>query len=613
MRKIIIGTLIAVMLLSFVIGSASLPSTAFQPLQRVEANAGTQWNAAYYNNKDLSGAPALERVDDKIDFNWGEGSPDPAINTDGFSARWTKSVNFPTAGTWVFHVEADDSLRMWIDATQIVAKWNVGGFWTHEAKLDALTAGNHELKVEYKEESAGAQVKVWWEGPGGTTDTGTGGRQCAATWNAQYFDNGDVVGDPKITRVDSKIDFNWGAGSPDPGIGVETFSARWTTTINFTQSGHWRFYAGADDGINIWIDVTQILDEWHTTPDGYRTYEANVYELTPGNHDVKVEYFEETGDAGVQVCWEFIAVTATGAGGGGIGAGESAIAPIVVPPAVVYAAVVGDTVNVRTGPGRGNPVMTKIPYNEDYLVVAGVPDLSWLLIRLPDGREGWVSNAWVYLYATNPEKNIDTTDGGQPDFVDDIPRIDIEVAPPAFPPEDDPLRIVLTGSATDTVNLRDGPSVGASRIIGSIPQTATFRVEAHNGNGAWYLIEYQGIRGWVSALYVRLLDGYVRDLIVSSEIVAAPPFGQIFVPENDLGSPAVTVSGRAISNLKLRNEASILTGDQIGSVPQYSEFVIYGRTSIGSWYLITWDGQEGWVNAAYVTLLEGNVSDIPIR
>ena len=235
------------------------------------------------------------------------------------------------------------------------------------------------------------------------------------------------------------------------------------------------------------------------------------------------------------------------------------------------------------------------------------------MIDLRDGREGWVSNAWVYLYATNPEKNKDTTGGGQPDFVDDIPRIDLEVAPPAFPAEDDPLRVILTGSATDTLNLRDAPSLGASRIIGSVPQTATFRVEAHNGNGAWYLINYQNIRGWVSAPYVRLLDGFVRDLVVSSEVVAAPPIGQVFVPEDTQGNPAVTVRGRAISNLKLRDEPSILTGDQIGSVPLNSEFVIAARTSIGSWYLITWEGQTGWVNAAYVTLIEGTVPDLPIR
>ncbi|MBN1565340.1 MAG: SH3 domain-containing protein [Anaerolineae bacterium] len=610
MRKFIIGTVIAVMLLSLVIGSAALPARS---MQRAEANAGTQWNAQYFNNTSLSGSPALQRIDDQINFNWGNGSPDAAINADGFSVRWTKTVNFSTSGKWVFHIEADDSLNMWIDSTQIVAKWGAGGYWTEDVTIGALTAGDHDLKVEYKEETAGAQVKVWWEGPDGTTTTTTG-RTCSATWSAQYFNNGDLSGDPEITRTDTKIDFNWVDGSPDAAIGGDTFSARWTTTINFTESGHWRFYAGADDGINIWVDVTQILDEWHTTPDGYRNYEANVYELTAGNHNVKVEYFEETGNAGVQVCWEFIATTPIGTGGGGTGAGDTAvIMPTAVPPAVVYAAVVGDKVNVRTGPGRGNPVMAKIPYNEDYLVLAGVPDLSWLLIQLHDGREGWVSNEWVWLYATDPEKNKDTTEGGQPDFVDDIPRIDLEVAPPAYPAEDDPLRKILTGSATDTLNLRDGGNIGGSRIIGTVPQNATFTVEAHNGNGAWYLINYQGIRGWVSALYVRLLDGYVSDLVVSSEVVPAPPIGQVYVPEDNQGNPAVTVRGRAISNLKLRDEPSILSGDQLGSVPQYSEFVIDGRTANGSWYLITWDGQTGWVNAAYVSLLEGTVSDIPIR
>ncbi len=64
----------------------------------------------------------------------------------------------------------------------------------------------------------------------------------------------------------------------------------------------------------MWVDVTPIVDEWHGNPEGYRSYSVDVYALTAGNHDLKVEYFESTGNAGVQVRWEFI----DGTGGGGV-------------------------------------------------------------------------------------------------------------------------------------------------------------------------------------------------------------------------------------------------------------------------------------------------------
>lgn len=606
MRRLTIGGLIAVMTLAMVLGSAALPGSS----QVAEANPGTQWNASYYNNTSLSGSPVLQRVDDQINFNWGAGSPGGGVNADNFSARWTKTVNFPQSGSWTFRVGADDGVRMWIDVTPIVDEWhgNAEGYRVYEVTIDQLTAGNHDLKVEYYEATGDAQVTVSWAYGGSATGTTAGQEYGPANWSASYFNNTDLSGSAVLNRTDNDINFNWGDGSPGGGVNADNFSARWTTTVNFPQSGHWRFRVGADDGVRMWIDVTQILDEWHGNPEGFRTYEVDVYALTAGNHDLKVEYYEATGNAGVQVRWYLV----DGVGGGGVGTdGAHAIPEGPPPPATVYAAVTGDGVNVRTGPGRGNPVIAQLYYPKNYLVLGGVPDLSWLLIDLRDGREGWVSNEWVWLYALEKEKNVDTTGGGQPDFVDDIPRIHVDVAPPAPITAPIPPRVILTGQATDTVRLRDGPSAYASKVIGSVPQRATFAVEAHNGNGAWYLIEYQGVRGWVSAPFVTLLDGYVRDLVVSGEIVPAPPVGSVFVPQTADGTP-VTVRGVLTSNAKLRDAASN-RGAEIGDVPNGTELAIEGRNTNGAWYLVTYEGVQGWIWSPLVSLTEGRPSDLPIR
>jgi uncharacterized protein YgiM (DUF1202 family) len=609
MRKITRQGLITAMMLVVVLATGLWQPV---PAGTVEANPGTNWNAFYYNNATLSGDPVFNRVDSEINFNWGQGAPPGVpVGADNFSVRWTKTVNFPTSGQWTFRVGADDGIRMWIDVTQIVDEWhgNAEGYRTYEVTLDALTAGNHDLKVEYYEATGNAGVKVeWWAGAGGGgTPSGTTGETGAANWNATFYNNLDFSGGAVLTRTDTDINFNWGTNSPGAGVNADNFSARWTATVNFPQPGYWKFRATVDDGVRMWIDVTQIIDQWHGSATGTATYEADVYSLTAGNHDLKVEYFDATAGAEIQVRWQYIG---GGAGGGGTAGETIAPPPPPEPPAVVYAAVTGDRVNVRTGPGRGYPAITKVYYPDNYLVLGGVPDLSWLLIELDPGVEGWVSNEWVWLWSTDEEKNQDTTGGGQPDFVDEIPRIGTDIAPPAIPPEGPPRRI-LDGYATDTVRFRDGPSLYASNIIGSVPQGATFKVEAHNGNGAWYLINYLDIRGWISAPYVVLTNGTVSELVVSSEVVDVPPFGTVFVPETETGE-LVTVRGRAKSNLRLRDAAS-LQGKQIASVPQYAEFLILGRSRSGSWFLIEFEGQEGWVNSPYVQLLEGTVSDLPIR
>lgn len=604
MRRLLIGSVIAAMMMGLVLGAAALPMSS---LQQVEARADATWYGEYFDTNNLTGFPAFTRQDANIDFNFGFGKVEHEgafIGPDQFSIRWTRSVNFPTGGTWTFHVEVDDYLDMWIDGTQIISHWTTGGQWAADVKVDNLTAGDHTLIVEYGDVSGQALVKVSWSF-GGSSGSGTSGSSCAVNWDASYFNNTSVSGTAAKTRTDGTISFDWGTGSPDGAVQADNFSARWTKRVNFAD-GHYRFKAGSDDGIRVWIDVTLIIDEWHGNTEGYRTYEVDLYSLTGGDHDVKVEYYEATGGARVDFCWELI----SGTGGGGV-APEPV--PTAIPPTVVYAAATDNKVNVRIGPGLGNPVFTQIKYPDDYVVIAGVQDLSWVQIDLGDGVTGWVSNQWVYLYATPAIMNEDSTGGGQPDFVDVIPRVDIEIAPPAASPVDSPYYTTLNGYTTDTVNLRDGANLYGSRVIGSVPQGATFVVEAHNGNGAWYLIEYRGIRGWVSALYVVLVDGRVRDLVASDEIVPAPPPNQIFVPEDAQGNPAVTVRGQAKTNLKLRDLPSILVGDQIGSVPQYGEFVIEARNSTGAWYRITWEGQVGWVNAVYVTIIEGTIPDLPIE
>jgi uncharacterized protein YraI len=195
--------------------------------------------------------------------------------------------------------------------------------------------------------------------------------------------------------------------------------------------------------------------------------------------------------------------------------------------------------------------------------------------------------------------------------VDDIPRLNVSVAPPSQPIAGSPIKI-LPGQSTDVLNMRNGPSIYTGVVIASVPAGSYLDVQAMSPNYSWYLISYQGIRGWVNASYVTLLSGTPNDLVTSSEVVPSPTSGGVFVPETAQGAPAVTVRGRAGADLYLRNAAS-LRGDQVGSVPLNAEFVIEGRNSNGAWYLLTYNGVQGWVNASYVTLIEGTVSDLPIR
>src|SRR5438093_3652665 len=50
------------------------------------------WIGQYWNNMTLANNAVLQRNDATINFDWGLGSPDPAVNPDQFSARWQRYI-----------------------------------------------------------------------------------------------------------------------------------------------------------------------------------------------------------------------------------------------------------------------------------------------------------------------------------------------------------------------------------------------------------------------------------------------------------------------------------------------------------------------------------------
>ncbi len=85
-----------------------------------------------------------------------------------------------------------------------------------------------------------------------------------------------------------------------PGAG-DFFSIRWEGKLNIPTDGDYIFTARADDGVRMWIDGEQIIDEWdqHAPTDfsGHKT-------LKKGEHDLRLDYFELIGGASISLSWE---------------------------------------------------------------------------------------------------------------------------------------------------------------------------------------------------------------------------------------------------------------------------------------------------------------------
>ena len=266
-------------------GGGALMTFGYERIGDVVPPAG--YSAEYFANPTLAGAPVLTRTDAAVDFDWGLGAPAPGVPEDGFSVRWTRSVVL-AAGYYEFSTTSDDGVRLYVDGVRVIDKWHDQGPTTYTGTR-LLDEGTHTIVLEYYENSSGALARMVYA----PTDDPP---PPEVPYQARYFDNRFLGGDPVLTRTDAEIAFDWAGGSPGAPVPADDFSAVWTRTAVY-DAGPYRFSATSDDGIRVLLDNVVVIDGW--TDHGPTTFTADVG-VPAGQHTVVVEYYEAGGGAMAQ-------------------------------------------------------------------------------------------------------------------------------------------------------------------------------------------------------------------------------------------------------------------------------------------------------------------------
>ncbi len=133
----------------------------------------------YFRNRDLSGKPALVRVDPQIVFNWDRGSPtdnlqargeassDEAVPSDNFSIRWSGQLLPPVSGKYELQAAANDGFRLYLDGKLVVDHWrNEDRLSAGSVGLDLQGGRAYDLKLEYFDAERDAGVRLAWVRPG---------------------------------------------------------------------------------------------------------------------------------------------------------------------------------------------------------------------------------------------------------------------------------------------------------------------------------------------------------------------------------------------------------------------------------------------------------------
>ena len=128
---------------------------------------------SYFKSKTFRDADhVLDRIDERIDFNWDNQAPAANVPRVNFCARWAGWIKIEKPGHYTFTTVVDDDARLFIDGRQLINDWTPTG---HAAKpvsgaID-LVEGYHELRLEYGQGVGQASLKFLWSLKDGFADT----------------------------------------------------------------------------------------------------------------------------------------------------------------------------------------------------------------------------------------------------------------------------------------------------------------------------------------------------------------------------------------------------------------------------------------------------------
>ena len=118
-------------------------------------------------------------------------------------------------------------------------------------------------------------------------------------WNVDYYNGGSCTGTP-VSGTTPWVNYNWGAGSPDPGINPDNFTACWSLNFTLAQDIPLEFLAERLAGGSMIVTLDGSTNILNTSTAGT----SNTFTVTAGSHTISVTYAHGSGNADVALLVE---------------------------------------------------------------------------------------------------------------------------------------------------------------------------------------------------------------------------------------------------------------------------------------------------------------------
>ncbi|MCB9438362.1 MAG: SH3 domain-containing protein [Anaerolineales bacterium] len=304
--------------------------------------------------------------------------------------------------------------------------------------------------------------------------------QYYGVWTVQYFnDSYDTTAFNAPSLSAGPLAISWGTNSPLAGVNADNFLSRFTSTPYFSTGGRYRFEAGADDTVTVWVDGQAV-----TASAPYfdpRTYVGHI-DLAVGSHTIVVEHKDFAGDAYVSVNW-FL----EGASSGGTGTTPtpaptgSVTGTISTPVGLIF----------RNMPSTSGTRLGRLDYQTSHTILGRNAEGTWAYLQY-NGQNGWSYASWFNFTG---------------DFLS-VPIVDSST-----------LSVITEGTATASVRIRNCPALTCPQV-GVVPFGKTAEIFGQSTDGLWLKIKftpdsstYPAVTGWSYRSYYTISEGVTLPVV----------------------------------------------------------------------------------------------------
>ena len=97
------------------------------------------------------------------------------------------------------------------------------------------------------------------------------------------------------------VDFYWANCPPDPRLSSTNFSIKWSGEIEVPLSGTYTFFTNTDDGVRLWVNGTQLINEWQNQ--SVQEFSGSIALAAGSRVPLVMEYYQANAYASAQLSW----------------------------------------------------------------------------------------------------------------------------------------------------------------------------------------------------------------------------------------------------------------------------------------------------------------------